>query len=38
VLIGTDAWVIDKLIRLAGPNYQRVLATVSNRIVARTRW
>ena len=37
VLIGTDAWVIDKLIRLAGPNYQRVLATVSNRIVARAR-
>jgi len=38
VLIGTDAWVIDKLIRLAGPNYQRVLATIRFETVARTRW
>ncbi|HSV39882.1 MAG TPA: SDR family NAD(P)-dependent oxidoreductase [Nocardioidaceae bacterium] len=30
VLVGPDAFVIDKLIRLAGPNYQRVLATTSD--------
>lgn len=37
VLVGYDAWVIDKVIRLAGSGYQRVLATVSSRIMARQR-
>ena len=35
VLIGLDARVIDALIRLAGPSYQRFLATAATRVLAR---
>lgn len=31
VLVGTDAKVLDGLVRLAGPRYQRVVALVSRR-------
>lgn len=31
VLIGGDAWVLDKLVRLTGPGYQRAVAAFSKR-------
>ena len=31
VLIGADAWLIDKLVRLTGPGYQRIVAGFSKR-------
>ncbi len=31
VLIGADAWVLDKFVRVAGPGYQRVVAAFSKR-------
>ena len=31
VLIGADAWVLDKFVRGAGPGYARVVASVSKR-------
>jgi len=37
VLVGPDAVVIDKLIRLAGPSYQRVVAAIASRVVNRAR-
>jgi len=37
ILVGADAVVIDKLIRLAHPGYQRVLATTANLIMTRAR-
>ncbi|HET7691055.1 MAG TPA: SDR family NAD(P)-dependent oxidoreductase [Nocardioidaceae bacterium] len=37
VLVGTDAVVIDKLIRLSHPGYQRVLATAAKVIMTRAR-
>ena len=37
ILVGPDAVVVDKLIRLAGPSYQRVVATIASRVVNRAR-
>ena len=31
ILIGADAWVLDKLVRVAGPGYQRLVAAFSRR-------
>lgn len=31
VLIGADAWVLDKLVRVTGSGYQRIVASVSKR-------
>jgi NAD(P)-dependent dehydrogenase (short-subunit alcohol dehydrogenase family) len=31
VLIGADAWVLDKLVRVSGPGYQRITAAFSKR-------
>lgn len=31
VLIGADAWVLDKIVRAAGPGYQRIVAAFSKR-------
>lgn len=31
VLIGADAWVLDKLVRVTGPGYQRIVAAFSKR-------
>ncbi|MET1036772.1 MAG: SDR family oxidoreductase [Aeromicrobium sp.] len=31
VLIGADAWVLDKLVRVTGPGYQRLVAAVGRR-------
>ncbi|MET0928678.1 MAG: hypothetical protein ABWX74_04125 [Aeromicrobium sp.] len=31
VLIGADAWVLDKLVQVTGSGYQRLIAAVSKR-------
>lgn len=31
VLIGADAWVLDKFVRIAGPGYQRIVAAFGKR-------
>jgi hypothetical protein len=37
VLVGTDAKVLDALVRLTGPGYQRLFGPVTHRFVPRKR-
>ncbi|WP_072687448.1 SDR family NAD(P)-dependent oxidoreductase [Rhodococcus marinonascens] len=37
ILVGTDAKLLDALVRLVGPNYQRAVATIAGRVLPKSK-